>query len=204
LTASQGEEPFAGGGTADSRRPEPPREAPLVSVNTQRRAVILAVGITMISAAATVMANEFNAQARIFPMSIGAVTTALGGFQVFREYRNLRHARRRSLLEQDAPSTPGEIPAERSSRQRVLSLRQNRSAASAFIWILILGAVMFVFGMTLGIPVFCALFMRIYAKERWRTIAVMAAAISVLNYLIFFELLDGQDFAGLVNFPPEF
>jgi hypothetical protein len=195
--------------TESSNLTLPPGEAETVDprkgidLARQRRAVVLGVLIAVIAGAASISALAFNSLARIVPLSVALLTTVLAIVQVLRESRGLVRARAAAgTVTREAATSEGSS-VDGVAETNGADVSTEHSIASAFAWVLLLGAAVLTLGMMLAIPIFCGLFMRLYSKERWRTILITVVFLELVHYLVFFEFLNGQEYSGWIGFPPE-
>lgn len=108
----------------------------------------------------------YSPRARLVPLVVIIPAIILAGGQLW-------YAHRGSLKDK-----PGSLnvptPAEQGFRERKI-----------FFWLLLLVALLYLFGFLLAIPIFLVLFLRGWAKQGWPQTLGLAAGISLAVYLSF-------------------
>jgi hypothetical protein len=76
---------------------------------------------------------------------------------------------------------------------------RNTSALGAMLWVLGLAILIYVVGMFAAIPVFTAVFMRLFGGERWAIIAWFAGGTTAFVYVFFVVVLEIRLYQGLLG-----
>lgn len=165
-------------------------------------------------------AFDFNEQARRLPLAVLAPTLIALVLQLVRD----GVARRAGGDEASGSSVPLKVGADQQhdvgedggdettgaapqstgpkvpeTDEVMFEFDPKAGVLESFGWIALLGAVFYIFGLLLTVPIFMATFMRVYGGDRWRTIAILVASTLAVLYGFFVLLLEVRLYSGLVG-----
>jgi len=127
-----------------------------------------------LAVAAVVASLDWPAAARLFPVAIGSVTACVAFIQVLFDSRNFLRSRKRAAIT-SAMAGPDEA-------SRVTNLR----TVEIWGWMLGLFAAIWAVGFTFVVGPFILLYLKLTAREKWKT-ALIAAGVTGLIYWAFFD-----------------
>ena len=130
--------------------------------------------VFVLATAAVVMSLDWPVAARLFPLAIGSVTTVVAFIQLGFDTMNFIRRRR--------PVTVDGETAERDEASRLTNLR----TAEIFGWMFGLFAAIWAFGFTFLVAPFILLYLKLTAREKWKT-TLIAAGVTGLIYWAFFD-----------------
>ena len=80
----------------------------------------------------------------------------------------------------------------------VLSAAEKKREISVAVWFTGCTVLIYLFGFTIGIPVFLFLFLKVWAKESWVLSIVLSVAVAVVVYVSFISILRVPLHEGIV------
>lgn len=158
--------------------------------------VMLAIFVVMVG-----IATQYPPQARFMPLVIGIPGIALCLFQLFLEFRERHWPRAGEPADARGESAKAQEEVARMAghkmdfemaHDKLLEVQSELPKAGEtrreiVLWAYFIGLVgsLILFGFWLTIPLFLVVFLRYYAKERWRFSLVLSAAATTLLFLVF-------------------
>lgn len=174
-----------------------------------RRIVVAGICAAMLGYM-TLTAFSFGIEPRRAPLVVGVPATILAIILVIREVRGTEPVDEPEASVPNFPGSPQEAASADGDERLVaasagpepVELTEDRlSTAGAAAWVAALSATFLLFGFLVTTLVFPPVFMRIYGRERWRTIVITTAAVFGATYLFFVVLLEIQVYRGIVTIP---
>lgn len=159
---------------------------------------VIGVGVAWM----VVTALGFGQTARTVPLVVGVPTLAFIVLQLVRDTVRVARgdatvgavseAERDRYRDAVTTSEGGALtPARATGEDRSTSLPM------AMIWVGVLALFIWLAGMLVAIPAFMAVFMRIFGRERWITIAGFAVGTTVAVYVFFTVVLEVRLYQGM-------
>ncbi|MFA9431882.1 tripartite tricarboxylate transporter TctB family protein [Egicoccus sp. AB-alg2] len=158
-------------------------------------------------------ALDFSRDARTAPLVVGIPTLAAIAAQVVRDVLRVRRgdtsvgqtsdqeADRYSQEEPEkVPTTGVEEQADGTliaAGAELATKDRNTNLPIAGLWVITLAALTYFLGMLISIPLFIALFMRVFGRERWHTVVLYAGGMTGAVYFLFVYLLGVRLYQGM-------
>lgn len=185
-----------------------------MEMQTSRVAISL-VGVVLLTLMVgwmTVSALSFTRSARILPLIIGAPTTFFLVVQIVRDIRAIKSGtfepayptRDDGYVPEHERATPSSTTNYREIEQPSLRADQPEimSVGVAFLWIASLIAIIWIVGIVIAVPIYMALFMRLYGRDRWTTVLLYSLGMLAFIYFFFVFLLGLRPFPGVFDLLP--
>ena len=146
--------------------------------------VVVCLALVALFAAALVAAQGFRAQARLFPVSIAVAGLGFALLQLVLELRRtttppIRDAPVVPFTSEDTDDEEGPSPEEISPATR------TRRTFIVFGWVLLFTASAWLIGFMPSVPLYMLAYLRIDARESWRTSVAFAVAAGAFFYGLF-------------------
>lgn len=146
-----------------------------------RPPLIVSLTIVLISISVLWTAYDYSGPSGSFPRHIGWVFLILAAIEMFSQFRQSWKIRQQSELDTSKTKQPSKLKKE------FLSL--------AWLGALLLS--LYFFGFMATIPVYVFAFLKIAGKLATGKAAIFSVGVSLLIYLLFFQLLEYQLFPGI-------
>ena len=143
--------------------------------------ILLIVTIVMLF-----MGFKFGGNARVLPIISSIFSVLMIGFLVF-----LAFSSRLSAWYQ-------KMEAATILSKVVLNAAEKKREISVAVWFTGCTVLIYLFGFTIGIPVFLFLFLKVWAKEGWVLSVVLSAVVAVVVYISFISILRVPLHEGIV------
>jgi hypothetical protein len=140
------------------------------------------------------MATDFSEEARRIPLVVGVPTVALLGMQLVRDARNVA----KEPDEQPGDQEPSHSRSDLTIQDGAKATSSGVRAGWAFVTVLGLAVIFWVFGLLVAVPLFSALFTWLYGRERWFLTIGVALATWAIIYFCFVILLELPVYDGLL------
>lgn len=164
----------------------------------------VAFSVLMVAVLAYFVITTFGQSpgARYFPWLVGVPGLLLGLRALQRDIARMRAG---EDADADRDASPGgdettegaddaEPTGQPDDRPGITGMRERQ----VLLWLAVLVALIVGVGMVVGIFLFIVAFMRVTARERWRTSVLVGAGTTATIHVIFVELLSGRLYGGLV------
>ncbi|MQA67257.1 MAG: hypothetical protein GEU76_15370 [Alphaproteobacteria bacterium] len=162
------------------------------------------------------IAADYPWQAAMLPMIIGIPGILLSLLQIGLDMHNFHKAEGRIdprtafeiYMEEITQATKGQVRMDIPANTQMTTLVEDPSVVGRsrkqrewLLWAYFYGLVVAVllFGFWIGVPAFLAAFLRFYALESWRLVAMLTLACWVVMYVLLIVLLEQILFEGFVT-----
>ncbi|MDP2268382.1 MAG: tripartite tricarboxylate transporter TctB family protein [Deltaproteobacteria bacterium] len=153
----------------------------------------MSIALMLISGGVFINALQWPMKAAIFPMTIAVFTFVLAALETFLGLHLKKNARESSTMDFKVASAEDLNIDEATVRKRVVNI---------FIWIFVFFALILLVGFPVAVPLFFVVFLKLYAKEKWKLTIILAMVAWGFFYGLFVRLLhlpfeDGWIMDGL-------
>lgn len=166
---------------------------------------LVALACLAIIAWMTYEALGFGTEPRRAPLVVGVPATLMAVALLVREVRGTEPtgaAEESTNLQAPVDPAGSEDAGEDPGEGDVAEEREDQlTTLGAAAWIGVLTAMFLMVGFLVTTLLFPVVFMRLYGKERWRTIAITAVSVFAVTYLFFVIILEIQVYRGMVPVP---
>ena len=155
---------------------------------------IMTVGMLAIFTVMVAISSQYPAGARFMTFVVGFPAIALCLLQLALDLRESRNEAARAVVGERAaaPANVSGVPVEPSLQMQMdaagLAVENTPEVLrkEMIVWGYILGLIgsILLFGFYITVPIFLVVFLRLYAKARWRMAILLPAAVSVFLYVM--------------------
>lgn len=153
----------------------------------------MSIALMLISGGVFINALQWPTKAAIFPITIAVFTFVLAALEVFLGLHLGKNAKETSTMDFKLASAEDLDIDEATVQKRVRGI---------FFWIFVFFALILLCGFPVAIPLFFVVFLKLYAKEKWKLTIILAVVAWGFFYGLFIQLLhlpfeDGWIMDGL-------
>lgn len=163
--------------------------------------VLFSLGLTLLLLILLIVTMGYGYLSKLVPMVVLVPGLMAAAAQFLRDVREAQRGDKPKPKEAKDQSTvtgtEAVVPGEGIIKEKLSPQEKRRRQLVAIGWLFAFFALITVLGLSIAIPVFILLFMKLYGRESWRLSIAMAAGMWVFIYVIFVWGMRSQLYPGM-------